>query len=249
MARSGRRRAVPRRRARGQAPRGKSEARLPEGVRRHRPSSGRLVAPPSSRFRRGDRAIGNELGEDETCAVGFALRWEVAPRRRSTVDDARKLQRRAMDRAAPGGRRAAAASRSDFLGPRDVLRGGRGREAVRAQGHPKFVDGAERRPIPPLAPTRARRARPSPDRLESPNRERATRCSDGRQGRARRPYGAPRGHTTRRDGGADLTCPSPGRRVARFGRNPSRALDFSGDVRGEGGRGHHDGTRGGTVTI
>jgi hypothetical protein len=29
---------------------------------------------------------------------------------------------------------------------------------VRAQGHPKFVDGAERRPIQPLAPTRARRA-------------------------------------------------------------------------------------------
>ena len=174
-------------------------------------------------------------------SMGVRSATSTDGRRRAEVAEARHGP------PAPGGpERAAAASRSDFLGPRDVLRGGRGREAARAQGHPKArSEGRFRR-----ARRRARGA-PSPSeavarstRIAEPRtchemRRRSPRPRAKAVRRAARPYDAPRRRSR--------SCPSPAP-VARFGRNPSRALDFSGDVRGEGGRGHHDGTRGGAVS-
>ena len=60
------------------------------------------------------------------------------------------------------------------------------------------------------------------ERLRSTNRRRATGYGHGRQGRARRPYGAPPRYTRRAATAAPLIRSSPGRRVAVVGRLPGK---------------------------
>ena len=64
------------------------------------------------------------------------------------------------------------------------------------------------------------------ERLRSTNRRRAAGCGHGRQGRARRPYGAPRGFIRRAATAAPLIRSSPGRRVA-VGRLPGKRRERS----------------------
>ena len=122
-----------------------------------------------------------------------ASRVDCARRRRAEVAEAGRGARRARGPESE-------AFRSDYLGPRGVPRGG---GAVRpcAQGHPKLVGTARRegrfRPPPACAGAEARRFARS---TRSPGPGGATGCGHGRPGRARRPYGAPRGQTTPRDG-------------------------------------------------
>ena len=125
-----------------------------------------------------------------------------------------------MDGAAPG--RAASGrgvpielSPTAGRAPRDP------RPQGRAQGHPKPVRGAARRPVP-RAPARAdAESKRFVERLRSTDRRRATGCGHGRQGRARRPYGAPPRLTRRAATAAPLIRSSPGRRVA-VGRLPGK---------------------------
>jgi hypothetical protein len=167
-----------------------------------------------------------------TCFVVF-FRTCAGAGSTSLVDDARKLQRRGGDRAAPRGPESAA-FRSDYLGPRGVPRGG---GAVRpcAQGHPKLVGTARRegrfRPPPCVRRRRSEAVRPI-DSIAGPRRGHGMRPRSPRPRakavrRAARPDDAPR-RLSRFD---SLVARGP---VARFGRKPSRALDFSGDVQGGG---------------
>ena len=126
-----------------------------------------------------------------------------------------------MDGAAPG--RAASGrgvpielSPTAGRAPRDP------RPQGRAQGRPKPVRGAARRPVP-RAPARAdAESKRFVERLRSTDRRRATGCGHGRQGRARRPYGAPPRYTRRAATAAPLIRSSPGRRVAVVGRLPGK---------------------------
>ena len=111
---------------------------------------------------------------------------------------------------------------------------GRGREAVRAGPPEARRDGAARRPVP--TPPRVRRRRSEAvrpiDSIAGPRRGHGMRPRSPRPRakavrRAARPDDAPR-RLSRFD---SLVARGP---VARFGRKPSRALDFSGDVQGGG---------------
>ena len=77
---------------------------------------------------------------------------------------------------------------------------GRGREAVRAGPPEARRDGAARRPVPNPPACAGAEARRFARSTRSPGPGGATGCGHGRPGRARRPYGAPRGQTTPRDG-------------------------------------------------
>ena len=121
-----------------------------------------------------------------------ASRVDCARRRRAEVAEAGRGPRRARGPES-------AAFRSDYLGPRGAPRG-RGREAVRAGPPEARRDGAARRPVPNPPACAGAEARRFARSTRSPGPGGATGCGHGRPGRARRPYGAPRGQTTPRDG-------------------------------------------------
>ena len=155
--------------------------------------------------------------------VDLLHRWEYAPRRRSTVDDARMFQRRAMDGAAPGRAVHERPRRPDrALSDRGTRSAGP--EAARPCAGPP--EARARRGAKAGSPRAGRRAPDAEskrfvERLRSTDRRRATGCGHGRQGRARRPYGAPPRLTRRAATAAPLIRSSPGRRVA-VGRLPGK---------------------------
>ena len=146
----------------------------------------------------------------------------------SLRDDDRRSTTRESFRGAPWtaprpeGRRAAAASRSSSLRPRDALRGTRGRKAVR------------RATRSPCAARREGRFRRAGRRAPTPNRNGSSsdydrRTADGPRGAATvakvaregRTYAPPR-LTRRAATAAPLIRSSPGRRVAVVGRLPGK---------------------------
>ena len=179
-------------------------------------------------------------GAGSTCYIdGSSLR-----------DDDRRSTTRESFRGAPWtaprpeGRRAAAASRSSSLRPRDALPGTRGRKAVRRATRSPCAARREGRFRAPAGAPDAESKR-FVERLRSTNRRRATGYGHGGQGRARRPYGAPPRYRARRDGGAvDSVVARPPGRSRPFARKASRAGSiFWAKPRGQ----TLYGTRGGTM--